>query len=1382
MSDTVAILLDAYARAQPRRAAGGIYAMAGFAYQAEVAISHAVTCLLASNDFDQAGRVFVEALSDVAVRGADGSLVLLQVKRTLTAATLDSAAGEVAAIEAVDAAQAEPVRPRYGVVCQHRSIDLNWAQLPSTSPHSNLVKRLQAEGRLQLPEQLPNPRWQALAALWDCHSDPFGFLHFALDRIVHRRVDVDDASACWEALAERYRQGYIQVTGCGQHINVADVQVTENAAQHLEVGKRVTWDRWRRGQYMRRPVLAGDATRRILALREQALQSAATELNVYWLAGRSGAGKSVVLLNVVSELVQRGHSVLWLKPEELELALNRIASCEGWAAPDFLAVDDIFDPDARDRIDLGRISILIDEQGARHWPVLLTCGPSEFADDFAEQSRFQGFSMQAYEVPLLDRAETERFVAWATPHLSTCDPAVPVDRWSGLALSQGFQGQGLFVSVATELASGDMRHFGQRFATRLWRHGDEFVRRIRLCLAVNRLYLRAPAAWLRNEDRAHLEDINRDDDFALEASEAGQEWLRLTHPHLSDAIYPHLLQPAMPRLFAEDLGDAFEHALSGGHNTLAQSLLLVFSDDGGQARAQRMQRVDEQRLAERCVCAWRAHAVGVDVRFQASMRVSLACWPEALPFLGWSTGELIADALHAIDQADAQFAGLGWWSAWWSRLWVCHPGNGALIDWATSRVAGTAGAPDAPWSHVWEELWHNVIGKRREALAIAARQWLGSQGHRGDWHFVWKALQSALVVDQLSLRNLLIHALPHESGGHWAHVWQEALSAPPEGHDLPSLVKLGCDWLGGREDKGQWAFVWRALWDRAQALPEGWSEQRLAKLGCDWLGGREEKGQWAFVWQELWARGQSLPEGWSEERLAKLGCDWLSGREDKGQWAFVWRALWGRAQPLPEDWSEQRLTELGCDWLDGREDKDQWSFVWRALLAREQALPEGWSEQRLAKLGCNWLGGREDKDQWSFVWQELWNRAQALPEGWSEQHLTKLGCDWLSGREDKDQWVHVWQALCDRAQTLPEGWSEQHLTKLGCDWLDGRGDKDQWAYVWEALLVRVQVLPEGWTEQRLLIAGLSVAEEAANADIVLPILKEILLSRRKIEVADQRRADTLIIRWLPQLTELAAGPASHALEAMLDGGRTALPGVFEAVRAWCIGQRNHKSWPLVLVKALTAWPTDPSILDLATELALIVQAHPNAGWLHKAERILDSVDVGGMPPALQQLLQCIRDRKESPAWQEVYRWIDSGQEISATVVAVGRQTMVQIAGGMLAVLARPGSTLRVGHSVRVVVMSADRALDRVKVRAALAPVPLPRIGEVIECTVSGFKPYGIFVRGQSSDGLILASELPSGKSTWEHLLPLKSKWKVQITKCTANGFNGLIVSPPWKVH
>ena len=109
----------------------------------------------------------------------------------------------------------------------------------------------------------------------------------------------------------------------------------------------------------------------------------------------------------------------------------------------------------------------------------------------------------------------QQFVDWATR--LGCAHGSPGD-----ALKQAAHGKGLFVSLATELAYGDLRQFSRRFAGRVKAKGESFTRSLRLCLALNRLYLRAPADWLTASERELLEALNQDGDFALEATESDQ--------------------------------------------------------------------------------------------------------------------------------------------------------------------------------------------------------------------------------------------------------------------------------------------------------------------------------------------------------------------------------------------------------------------------------------------------------------------------------------------------------------------------------------------------------------------------------------------------------------------------------------------------------------------------------------------------------------------------------------------------------------------------------------------------------------------------------------------------------------------------------------------
>lgn len=91
-------LLTEYAKAEPRRALGGLYALAGFDFQLRVYVAKLAEDLAGGDDISGAGAVFIEALSDLAKTDSQG-LVCIQVKRTLTPAALKSAADEALAID-----------------------------------------------------------------------------------------------------------------------------------------------------------------------------------------------------------------------------------------------------------------------------------------------------------------------------------------------------------------------------------------------------------------------------------------------------------------------------------------------------------------------------------------------------------------------------------------------------------------------------------------------------------------------------------------------------------------------------------------------------------------------------------------------------------------------------------------------------------------------------------------------------------------------------------------------------------------------------------------------------------------------------------------------------------------------------------------------------------------------------------------------------------------------------------------------------------------------------------------------------------------------------------------------------------------------------------
>jgi len=353
-------LLAQYASTEPRRAAGGIYAMAGFAFQARVYVAELAEALARSGaDLGSKGDVFVEALSDIAKYETDQQLVLLQVKRTLTPSTLDSAAGEVASIESFEVSARPDLKGtfKYGVVSAFTSGATQWADLPKGSLHRGLIEQLGAEGRLVSLRTEKDPWWRAIAALWPHVDDPYGFARFAFERVFLRRLDPDDARACRDAIAERYATSRHVGPRLGQMLSAADFAL-EGGQQRfrLEVGRQATLARVRAGQYMPRDGRVATVAARASALGDLSVLSPEAAVRVFWLSGRSGAGKSVLLLQLLEHLVSIGHRVLWLGGDAglLNRALRDLQRVPADEAPEFIAIDDLYDRDARVRISVHR--------------------------------------------------------------------------------------------------------------------------------------------------------------------------------------------------------------------------------------------------------------------------------------------------------------------------------------------------------------------------------------------------------------------------------------------------------------------------------------------------------------------------------------------------------------------------------------------------------------------------------------------------------------------------------------------------------------------------------------------------------------------------------------------------------------------------------------------------------------------------------------------------------------------------------------------------------------------------------------------------------------------------------------------------------------------
>lgn len=257
--------------------------------------------------------------------------------------------------------------------------------------------------------------------------------------------------------------------------------------------------------------------------------------HVLWLGGRSGCGKSVALLHLLSRLHQEGIGpIVWLGSgvSRLAEAVRRVPSFAGKYQTVLIAVDDPYAPhtEGDDRTWRDALSELetLQNRGRTSLPILVCCGPSDQAERLSQE--FTGevaVHVLTVESALVDRKKLE---SWYRTRTGKNPPATG-------------DGDVLLVQLFFEWQTGkSLKAFGKNFRKRLLeldpsRHLFEIVRRI---LAANRLYTGYPrsalAAKLAPTQRDAFEALIREHHFAVD-EDADRAGVWLTHPHLANVVF-----------------------------------------------------------------------------------------------------------------------------------------------------------------------------------------------------------------------------------------------------------------------------------------------------------------------------------------------------------------------------------------------------------------------------------------------------------------------------------------------------------------------------------------------------------------------------------------------------------------------------------------------------------------------------------------------------------------------------------------------------------------------------------------------------------------------------------------------------------------------------
>lgn len=995
-------LVKAYVAAEPNRARGGIVALSGFEYQiwsylADFALA------LSSSDLLVGGSQFVyafETLSDYTRRSETGT-ICVQVKHHLDRRNMELAGAEFASIERFLESHATiNLRDsiRYEVVARTGSASLDWAtiQLPlKIRVHDpeliGYFDRLRDGGRLHTPRFEPDPHWKLVAAVFPHLVNPFGFARRAFELCMRRTRDPASAAFVRETIAEDYAANIRKRTQASRPLSESDFCRDPNGSG-ISLARTPTLCDLRNNRFMERSKRLADVLSALDDIRDSVRDYSEPIIQVLWIDGRSGCGKSVLLLHILEHLVVEDQaSLIWFAngTEDVSAIIEQMAETDTYLRPDFLVVDDIYDPQARDDLDLPRLTRLVVHSDVTTWPILITCGPTEFRQDFERDCRAEGFRVNPWHLSTLEPVETEALRTWfqfrsgRLPELG----------------SASTEQHALMVSVMFELQHGDLRPFASRFRNRLVQDHLDTV--LSIPLALNRLYICTPRQWLSSDEEARLERLNQDGDFSVLSIEGrGKDLFKLTHPHLSDAIYRALHPEAKPVTFARHLVSAFSHSLSS-HLPTAVRLLRAASSNPS-----RLEIVDTEELARGMTEAWNAwDKFGLSRNMEAEMWVDWARWDASQPVV--DTLLLVSPLETAIHLLDSEHPR---WPQLWSRLWTCAPGEPTLVNSALGWLV----------LHFEVEGWYLV--------------WRRVTGHAIQSSYIMNCgSETATRLCQFGTEWLKMSS--HMIG--WSRVWEQLVDAP----DIISspmheeVIRAGVVWACKYREAPDWNFVWEKLATLSQQESSCVASNNIYELGFKWLNENANHPGWAFVWQCFMAL-PSLPISITQAELLQMAVTWSSGRENNPSWIFIAKTL---AKEGNDEAKAKSLNSLVA-WVEQSQNQYRWPISWFNLFREHRCSLTDDQCNRLFMAACEWVAADDERDHVDFMLTQILLNLHAFIGIFDEIGLLSKACDVLSRtlNMDNGEWTRLWFAVIKHLNTWPQDKSSilmDTLHSLGQRWI-----------------------------------------------------------------------------------------------------------------------------------------------------------------------------------------------------------------------------------------------------------------------------------------------------------------------------------------------------------
>lgn len=805
------------------------------------------------------------------------------------------------------------------------------------------------------------------------------------------------------------------------------------------------------------------------------------KLPVYWFEGRSGCGKSVLMLQTLARIRQTNRGLmLWLgnEVEELSEAVTfALANAEPGDRA-IIVVDDGFSPAAQAR-------------SAEHWrsavralntarnegrplPVIVTCGPTE------QRSAFRLAFIDDVEVTArsaderLDSDHADELEEWFKARTGLTPPAHLSS--SNVLMVQRFFQYGTGASLES---------FARRFKTRL--EGMEESSRvpafIAKLLAVNRLYVGLPAASrraLNDAERDVLTQLTRDDRHLTVSVDSGRGGVWLAHPHLADALFQGWFGERDSHKAAGALRDAIiECGLIGENSaerTAPLTALKLAVDRAHTAAFGR--RLDLALLPEAVTEAYETLArseTGIGIEDlpawigleQALPGVILTPTPRALgssaikdPSLAPETWLLTAHALlNALRPGDADGEDL--LDALRQR--ICADDESSYsVGAVAARVAEFTRDPsdlDAlarwlgdqrHWTNSGWALAYRALGSLTESDSVAriALSWLRSEttvanpgwGYVLDHMLMWVRNRGRERVLDFAVAWLL--RSDSVANPAWCHVAQMLLRET-RGEQFAEVEQACLAWLSDESARHtpSWHHLFRRMLNQMTSARQ--RRPQLVRLGRQYLQPPDALSPgWSIVYDALY----STLDAAEREELARAVMDWVLDEDhfSDGNWIYVCTGLMRHTSSR----EHARLTALAITWV--REPMHQFLRRWDKHL--EQLIRVAGSAERddLVGIGTRWLCEWADHDdpRWGSVAQTL----MRATDGGDQTELLALAKHWIDSESAREN--PLWPTVTTNVIERTPGAEQAPLFELVDRWLGASADRScpGWTGLLELLL------------------------------------------------------------------------------------------------------------------------------------------------------------------------------------------------------------------------------------------------------------------------------------------------------------------------------------------